>query len=77
MNLLLQTTHSNLQAQIAVTGSKVKPTVFIVKALSFYITLANTSNSDDSEVMQKLIGNEEIVDIHHAGTACAFLLFLQ
>jgi hypothetical protein len=30
MNLLLQTTHSNLKAQIAVTGSKVKPTVFVV-----------------------------------------------
>jgi 3-phosphoshikimate 1-carboxyvinyltransferase len=38
------------------------------------ITLANTSNSDDSEVMQKALkGSEEIVDIHHAGTAMRFL----
>jgi hypothetical protein len=28
MNLLLQTTHSNLQADIAVTGSKAKPIDF-------------------------------------------------
>jgi 3-phosphoshikimate 1-carboxyvinyltransferase len=52
MNLLLQTTHSNLKAQIAVTGSKVKLTVCCCCFVS-YITLANTSNSDDSEVMQK------------------------
>jgi 3-phosphoshikimate 1-carboxyvinyltransferase len=38
------------------------------------ITLANTSNSDDSEVMQKALkGNDEVVDIHHAGTAMRFL----
>jgi 3-phosphoshikimate 1-carboxyvinyltransferase len=52
MNLLLQTTHSNLQAQIAVTGSKVKPIVVVASTFP-NITLANTSNSDDSEVMQK------------------------
>jgi 3-phosphoshikimate 1-carboxyvinyltransferase len=55
MNLLLQTTHSNLKAQIAVTGSKVKLTVCCCCKLCFNITLANTSNSDDSEVMQKSI----------------------
>ncbi|MDG2433182.1 3-phosphoshikimate 1-carboxyvinyltransferase, partial [Flavobacterium sp.] len=38
------------------------------------ITLENTSNSDDSEVMQMaLSGNEELIDIHHAGTAMRFL----
>jgi 3-phosphoshikimate 1-carboxyvinyltransferase len=75
MNLLLQTTHSNLQAQIAVTGSKSETNrLLLLKALFPAITLANTSNSDDSEVMEKaLIGKEEIVDIHHAGTAMRFL----
>ncbi|MFV5684716.1 3-phosphoshikimate 1-carboxyvinyltransferase [Flavobacterium sp. GB2R13] len=75
MNLLLQTSQSDLQAQIAVTGSKSETNrLLLLQALFSNITLANTSNSDDSEVMQKALkGNEEIVDIHHAGTAMRFL----
>lgn len=75
MNLLLQTTHSNLKAQIAVTGSKSETNrLLLLKALFPNISLANTSNSDDSEVMEKALkGNDEIVDIHHAGTAMRFL----
>ncbi|OXA82446.1 3-phosphoshikimate 1-carboxyvinyltransferase [Flavobacterium aquidurense] len=75
MNLLLQTAQHNLQGQIAVTGSKSETNrLLLLKALFPNITLSNTSNSDDSEVMQKaLIGNDEIVDIHHAGTAMRFL----
>ncbi|MCW2118601.1 3-phosphoshikimate 1-carboxyvinyltransferase [Flavobacterium sp. 7A] len=75
MNLLLQTTHSNLQATIAVTGSKSETNrLLLLQALFPNITLANTSNSDDSEVMQKALkGNDTIVDIHHAGTAMRFL----
>lgn len=75
MNLLLQTPHSNLQADIAVTGSKSETNrLLLLQALFPNITLANTSNSDDSEVMQKALkGNEDIVDIHHAGTAMRFL----
>ncbi|KQB40808.1 3-phosphoshikimate 1-carboxyvinyltransferase [Flavobacterium aquidurense] len=75
MNLLLQTTQHNLKGQIAVTGSKSETNrLLLLKALFPNITLSNTSNSDDSEVMQKaLIGNDEIVDIHHAGTAMRFL----
>ena len=75
MNLLLQTSQSDLQAQIAVTGSKSETNrLLLLQALFPNITLANTSNSDDSEVMQKALnGNEELVDIHHAGTAMRFL----
>ncbi len=75
MNLLLQTAHSNLKAQIAVTGSKSETNrLLLLKALFPNISLANTSNSDDSEVMEKALkGNDEIVDIHHAGTAMRFL----
>ncbi|MCV9929249.1 3-phosphoshikimate 1-carboxyvinyltransferase [Flavobacterium sp. LS1R49] len=75
MNLLLKTSQANLQGQIAVTGSKSETNrLLLLQALFPNITLANTSNSDDSEVMQKaLVGNEEIVDIHHAGTAMRFL----
>lgn len=75
MNLLLQTIHSNLNAQIAVTGSKSETNrLLLLQALFPNITLANTSNSDDSEVMQKALkGNDEVIDIHHAGTAMRFL----
>src|SRR3970040_1615468 len=75
MNLLLQTSQSDVQTQIAVTGAKSETNrLLLLQALFPNITLANTSNSDDSEVMQKALkGNEEIVDIHHAGTAMRFL----
>jgi 3-phosphoshikimate 1-carboxyvinyltransferase len=75
MNLLVQTSQLDLQEQIAITGSKSETNrLLLLQALFPNITLANTSNSDDSEVMQKaLVGSEEIVDIHHAGTAMRFL----
>ncbi|GEL10926.1 3-phosphoshikimate 1-carboxyvinyltransferase [Flavobacterium glycines] len=75
MNLLLQTTYSKLNAKIEVTGSKSETNrLLLLQALFPNITLSNTSNSDDSEVMQMaLSGNEEVVDIHHAGTAMRFL----
>lgn len=82
MNLLLQTSKTDLQAQIAVTGSKSETNrLLLLKALFPNITLANTSNSDDSEVMQKALlsntqhptPNTQIIDIHHAGTAMRFL----
>ncbi|AOW08320.1 3-phosphoshikimate 1-carboxyvinyltransferase [Flavobacterium gilvum] len=75
MNLLVQTSQLDLNEQIAITGSKSETNrLLLLQALFPNITLANTSNSDDSEVMQKaLVGNDEIVDIHHAGTAMRFL----
>ena len=75
MNLLVQTSQLDLQDQIAITGSKSETNrLLLLQALFPNITLANTSNSDDSEVMQKALkGNDEIVDIHHAGTAMRFL----
>jgi 3-phosphoshikimate 1-carboxyvinyltransferase len=75
MNLLTQTTQHDLEAQIAITGSKSETNrLLLLQALFPNIILENTSNSDDSEVMQKaLSGNDEVVDIHHAGTAMRFL----
>jgi 3-phosphoshikimate 1-carboxyvinyltransferase len=75
MNLMLQTSVADLQADIAVTGSKSETNrLLLIQALFSNITLANTSNSDDSEVMQMaLSGTEELIDIHHAGTAMRFL----
>ncbi|WP_291152509.1 3-phosphoshikimate 1-carboxyvinyltransferase [Flavobacterium sp. UBA7680] len=77
MNLKLSTTPQFTidDSQLNITGSKSETNrLLLLKALFPNITLANTSNSDDSEVMQKaLIGNDKIVDIHHAGTAMRFL----
>ena len=75
MNLQLQSDICNLKSQIKITGSKSETNrLLLLQALFPNITLANTSNSDDSEVMQKALkGNDEIVDIHHAGTAMRFL----
>jgi 3-phosphoshikimate 1-carboxyvinyltransferase len=75
MNLLLQSKILNLNSEISITGSKSETNrLLLLQALYPNFTLTNTSNSDDSEVMQKALkGNEEIVDIHHAGTAMRFL----
>ncbi|BDB56635.1 3-phosphoshikimate 1-carboxyvinyltransferase [Flavobacterium ammonificans] len=75
MKLLLQSALSEINAAIKITGSKSETNrLLLLKALFSNITLANTSNSDDSEVMEKaLIGSDAIVDIHHAGTAMRFL----
>lgn len=77
MNLKLSTNPQFTidDSQLNITGSKSETNrLLLLKALFPNITLANTSNSDDSEVMQKaLVGNDEIVDIHHAGTAMRFL----
>ncbi|MRX68921.1 3-phosphoshikimate 1-carboxyvinyltransferase [Flavobacterium resistens] len=77
MNLKLSTNSPFTidDSKLNITGSKSETNrLLLLKALFPNIILANTSNSDDSEVMQKaLIGNDEIVDIHHAGTAMRFL----
>ncbi len=75
MNLLLQSSICNMQSEIKITGSKSETNrLLLLQSLFPSIALSNTSNSDDSEVMQKALnGNQEIVDIHHAGTAMRFL----
>jgi 3-phosphoshikimate 1-carboxyvinyltransferase len=51
----------------------------LLQALYPNISLENTSNSDDSEVMAKALNsqftihNSQLVDVHHAGTAMRFL----
>ncbi len=82
MNLLLHTTIHNSQSEIQITGSKSETNrLLLLQALYPNITLANTSNSDDSEVMQMALNenspftihNSQLIDIHHAGTAMRFL----
>ena len=92
MNLLLkhsfQLPTSSFQLQI--TGSKSETNrLLLLQALYPNLTLDNTSNSDDSEVMVKALAhnchtelvevsqlttrNPQLIDLHHAGTAMRFL----
>ena len=83
MNLLLkhsfQLPTSSFQLQI--TGSKSETNrLLLLQALYPNISLENTSNSDDSEVMVKALQNfhlstsiSQLIDVHHAGTAMRFL----
>jgi 3-phosphoshikimate 1-carboxyvinyltransferase len=80
MNLKLNQSTCNLQSAISITGSKSETNrLLLLKALYPNITLENTSNSDDSEVMIKALSskpnasNAELVEVHHAGTAMRFL----
>ena len=81
MNLLLQSFSIQHPAPIKITGSKSETNrLLLLQALYPNIILENTSNSDDSEVMQKALTNihhpspiTQIIDVHHAGTAMRFL----
>ena len=61
--------------KVQITGSKSESNrLLLLKALYPHISIENVSNSDDSVLMQKaLASKEEIIDIHHAGTAMRFL----
>lgn len=75
MNLLLKSSICNPQSAICISGSKSETNrLLLLQALYPNIILENSSNSDDSEVMTKALqSNDEIKDIHHAGTAMRFL----
>ncbi|RZK11370.1 MAG: 3-phosphoshikimate 1-carboxyvinyltransferase [Flavobacterium sp.] len=81
MNIKLKSSTCNFQSSIQITGSKSETNrLLLLQALYPNITLENTSNSDDSEVMTKVLQNSQLPtknsqhhDIHHAGTAMRFL----
>jgi 3-phosphoshikimate 1-carboxyvinyltransferase len=75
MNLLLKSKVLYLKSEIKITGSKSETNrLLLLQALFPNSALENTSNSDDSEVMSSaLISTNQIIDIHHAGTAMRFL----
>lgn len=75
MNLLLKQSSVQSNASIKVSGSKSETNrLLLLKALFPNLHLHNTSNSDDSEVMEKALEeNKDVIDIHHAGTAMRFL----
>lgn len=81
MNLHLQKSQiPNIKSQILITGSKSETNrLLLLQALYPNLILENTSNSDDSEVMSKVLNDFQLptsnffFDIHHAGTAMRFL----
>ena len=81
MDLHLQKSQiSNLKSEIFITGSKSETNrLLLLQAIFPNLVLENTSNSDDSEVMNKALNlqftthNPQVVDVHHAGTAMRFL----
>ncbi|WP_396180827.1 3-phosphoshikimate 1-carboxyvinyltransferase [Flavobacterium sp.] len=74
MNLKIQNSKFKIQNSILkITGSKSETNrLLILQALYPNLTLENTSNSDDSEVMIKAL-HSQLIDVHHAGTAMRFL----
>ena len=75
MKLHIQKSSTKQSSKIAITGSKSEANrMLILQALYPNINIENLSNSDDSQLMQKaLASKEQVIDIHHAGTAMRFL----
>lgn len=82
MNIKLRQSLIQQKSEIQITGSKSETNrLLLLQALYPNITLKNTSNSDDSEVMMKALRTNptsntqhpETIDVHHAGTAMRFL----
>jgi 3-phosphoshikimate 1-carboxyvinyltransferase len=75
VHLLLQSSILNQQSAISITGSKSETNrLLLLHALYPNLELENTSNSDDSEVMLKALETiQDVINIHHAGTAMRFL----
>lgn len=75
MLLKIKNTENHLKGEIKITGSKSETNrLLLLQSLFKGLTIENTSNSDDGVLMQKALqSDEEIIDIHHAGTAMRFL----
>ena len=75
MKLTLQKSQIKKQSSIQITGSKSESNrLLLLQALFPRISIENVSNSDDSQLMTKALNSsDELIDIHHAGTAMRFL----
>lgn len=75
MDIRLQVNKAIATVSLEISGSKSETNrLLLLQALYPGITIQNASESDDSEAMRKaLTVNDEVVDIHHAGTAMRFL----
>lgn len=75
MNLTLLKSTIKKQSTIQITGSKSESNrLLLLQAFYPELQIENISNSDDSQLMTKALqSKDDIVDIHHAGTAMRFL----
>lgn len=75
MNIHLQLSKVNPKSAITISGSKSESNrVLILQALYPNITLTNISNSDDTKLLAVALSSDDnVIDIHHAGTAMRFL----
>ncbi len=75
MDVSLKTERTSLSGEIGVTGSKSESNrLLLLQALYPQISISNLSNSEDTQVLQKALrSSEDLIDIHHAGTAMRFL----
>ncbi|MFC4722350.1 3-phosphoshikimate 1-carboxyvinyltransferase [Geojedonia litorea] len=75
MTITLQRSSIDKQSTITITGSKSESNrLLLLQALYPQLSIANVSNSDDSKVMKHaLTTSNNVIDIHHAGTAMRFL----
>lgn len=71
----LEAFKKNIDVQWNISGSKSESNrLLILKALFPEIEIINLSNSQDTQVLQEALQNENTkIDIHHAGTAMRFL----
>lgn len=75
MDITLHKSKINRKSLVEITGSKSESNrLLLLQALFPEIELKNISNSDDSNLMMRaLASKDEVIDIHHAGTAMRFL----
>ena len=75
MDVALQKSKIDSKSVVIITGSKSESNrLLLLQALYPEIKIKNLSNSDDSKLMQiALQSSQNIIDIHHAGTAMRFL----
>ena len=75
MQLAVDHSTKTIATKLVITGSKSETNrLLLLQALYPQLTIENASNSDDSIAMTKALeSNDELKDIHHAGTAMRFL----
>ena len=75
MKITLQRSTIVEKSSIQITGSKSESNrLLLLQALFPNLKIENLSNSDDSVLMAKALqSKEDLIDIHHAGTAMRFL----
>lgn len=75
MDVFLEKSQLKSGVTLKISGSKSETNrLLILQKLFGNIQLYNESDSDDSEILAKALAcNDEVVDVHHAGTAMRFL----